>query len=71
MRRPWRDRSEVPLDAWFRRVRGEKWDRIVAVSNKAVRIGEDWLAFDTIFITREHSLDNGKTWLPCGVETEE
>jgi hypothetical protein len=66
--RPWKDRSEVPLNAWFRLVRGEEWDRIVAVSNKAVRIGEDWLAFDTIFITREHSLDNGKTWLPCGVE---
>ena len=58
--RPW-TADEVPLGAWFR-PKDRTWDRtlIAWVSCKADRVL--WLD------EREHSLDGGKTWLPCGVE---
>ena len=58
--RPW-TADEVPLGAWFR-PKGRTWDRslIAWVSCEADRVL--WLD------EREHSLDGGKTWLPCGVE---
>lgn len=58
--RPW-TADEVPLGAWFR-PKHRTWDRslIAWVSCEADRVL--WLD------EREHSLDGGKTWLPCGVE---
>lgn len=58
--RPWTE-DEVPLGAWFR-PKHRTWDRslIAWVSCEADRVL--WLD------EREHSLDGGKTWLPCGVE---
>ena len=59
--RPW-DVNEVPLGAWVRDIGGEeRWllNHTLDVGNRA-----DWLE------NCEHSTDEGKTWLPCGVEVK-
>lgn len=60
--RPW-TADEVPLGAWMRFKRNPQ-DRVLLgwVSVQADR--DMWLD------EREHSIDGGKTWLPCGVEEE-
>ena len=61
--RPW-TADEVPLGAWGRNPQYPKtrWliDRTSSEENR-----KDWL--DTKY---EHSIDLGKTWLPCGVVEE-
>lgn len=58
--RPW-TADEVPLGAWMR-FKNNPQDRVLLgwVSVQADR--DLWLG------EREHSIDGGKTWLPCGVE---
>ena len=58
--RPW-TADEVPLGAWIR-FKDKPQDRHLLgwVSVQADR--DSWLD------EREHSIDGGKTWLPCGVE---
>jgi len=58
--RPW-TADEVPLGAWIR-FKDKPQDRHLLgwVSGQADR--DSWLD------EREHSIDGGKTWLPCGVE---
>ncbi len=60
--RPW-TADEVPLGAWIR-FKKAPYDRHLLgwVSGQADR--ELWLE------EREHSIDGGKTWLPCGVVEE-
>jgi hypothetical protein len=60
--RPW-TADEVPLGAWIR-FKDKPQDRHLLgwVSGQADR--DMWLD------EREHSIDNGKTWLPCGVMEE-
>ena len=55
--------DEVPLGAWIR-FKDKPQDRHLLgwVSGQADR--DMWLD------EREHSIDNGKTWLPCGVMEE-
>jgi hypothetical protein len=60
--RPW-TADEVPLGAWMRK----KQD----VSHRWVLIDTgDGLWRQAWFEDSEHSIDNGKTWLPCGVMEE-
>lgn len=60
--RPW-TADEVPLGAWARFKRALHDRSILAwTSNQADR--DMWL------VEREHSIDGGKTWLPCGVMEE-
>ena len=60
--RPW-TADEVPLGAWVRS-KGRPQDRHLLswVSGQADR--DMWLD------EREHSIDGGKNWLPCGVVEE-
>jgi len=58
--RPW-TADEVPLGAWMRFKRNPQ-DRVL-IGWVSVQADRDlWLG------EREHSIDGGKTWLPCGVE---
>ena len=60
--RPW-TADEVPLGAWMRFKKVIDDRSILAwTSNQADR--DMWLD------EREHSIDGGKTWLPCGVVEE-
>ena len=60
--RPW-TADEVPLGAWIRYKRALHDRSILAwTSNQADR--DMWLD------EREHSIDGGKNWLPCGVMEE-
>ena len=58
--RPW-TADEVPLGAWMRFKRNPQ-DRVL-IGWVSVQADRDlWLD------EREHTIDGGKTWLPCGVE---
>jgi hypothetical protein len=60
--RPW-TADEVPLGAWMRDVSKQDYRWLIHTSgNNDTR--KDWLA------DYEHSIDCGKTWLPCGVMEE-
>lgn len=70
--RPWRP-EEVPLGAQFR-IYGAHGYRSIAL---AVRPSEHGVRFYDVVVTTElllsdhqHSLDGGRTWLPCGVLDE-
>lgn len=75
--RPWKP-EEVPLDAWFMRSNGSRIGFRLAyahlwsdpeTSTVANASGEHHsLAY--IFEHWKHSVDGGKTWIPCGVEVE-
>ncbi len=70
--RPWKP-EEVPLGAQTRAIR----DRVTRLLIVGESIGGVWLAgehapypFDGMLERREHSIDGGVTWKPCGVEVE-
>ena len=71
--RPW-TAEEVPVGALLRTKAGHFIHMIVAFNTapKEVYAGQSW-AGDVKYCLEnaEHSLDNGKTWLPCGVEVTE
>jgi len=60
--RPW-TADEVPLGAWMRKKEDvtHRWV-IIETGNEPWR--QSW------FEDSEHSIDGGKTWLPCGVMEE-
>jgi len=62
--RPW-TKDEVPLGAWMRVKDSNCGHRRVLICGTY-----DELTRSTWLSTSEHSLDGGKTWLPCGVEEE-
>lgn len=72
--RPWKA-EEVPVGAWIR-TKGMTgyFTSIIGVccGNEFMcaehEVEEMFTSFDKAFKTHEHSLDKGKTWLPCGVE---
>ena len=60
--RPWTS-DEVPLGAWmrFKLIPSERY--LITQSTLSLPL-QQW------FQDREHSIDGGKTWLPCGVVEE-
>jgi len=60
--RPWTE-DEVPLGAWMRFKIFPSTRLIISDVNWSINF-KQWLE------EREHSLDGGKTWLPCGVVEE-
>jgi hypothetical protein len=60
--RPWTS-DEVPLGAWMRNVPNGEYRWLINTSS----IDESRKAWLT---ECEHSIDGGKTWLPCGVVEE-
>lgn len=66
--RPW-NLEEVPLGAWMREKRiGSLPSLIVALTDNSLWRGHgDRIDLDYAAKHYEHSTDNGKTWLPCGV----
>jgi hypothetical protein len=76
--RPWTT-DEVPLDCWIRMIVGDnryKWKPVTVQPLGVITIPADigyslklntWQFLATEY---EHSIDNGKTWLPCGVMEE-
>jgi len=60
--RPWTV-DEVPLGAWMRFKLLPSTRLIISDVNWSINF-KQWLE------EREHSLDGGKTWKPCGVEEE-
>lgn len=67
--RPWKDRSEVPLNAWFRSKSSEiaPWYRALWIAEEGVRLASSDFTFTGLLDHWVYSID-GKTWLPCGVE---
>lgn len=68
--RPWKP-EEVPVGAQVRFDKDRAWVSVIV----AVRDEKVWLGASANYATTqeladngEHSLDGGKTWLPCGVE---
>jgi hypothetical protein len=69
--RPWK-REEVPLDAWFRNKKHSVWFKLISISHNdvgfiSINDGFSSATFEHLLETAEHSIDGGKTWLPCGV----
>lgn len=67
--RPWRP-EEVPVGAQYR---GDGWNlserRLISqVYNNNVEVGNSTFTLNELLAMGKHSLDNGKTWHPCGVE---
>ena len=68
--RPWTP-DEVPLGAWMRSRQGIWRSLIVAVdSNGKIIVHYRGIEREDGLEHYEHSLDGGKTWLPCGVVEE-
>ncbi len=66
--RPWKP-EEVPLGAWVRSKSGGSFvGMIIAYDDHSVNCGTYWSSYLKMRTDNEHSIDNGKTWLPCGVE---
>ena len=68
--RPW-TAEDVPFGALLRTKGGHVIHMIVAFSTalKEVYAGQGWKGDVEYCLEHvEHSTDNGKTWLPCGVE---
>jgi hypothetical protein len=67
--RPW-TAEEVPVGAQIRNKLATQKERtlILAVDVEGLR-GLDWNeSLAECFHNNEHSLDGGKTWLPCGIQ---
>ncbi len=70
--RPWTPK-EVPVGAVTKPNHGGDVLMIIGrFSNGALLAGDRAVyPFGDLLKLRQHSLDNGKTWLPCGVEVSE
>lgn len=69
--RPWTP-EEVPVGAQVRYAKNQRSIRMLITSNVEPHLlgyGCKWNLED-LCKSMEHSIDNGKTWLPCGVEVE-
>lgn len=68
--RPW-TKDEVPLGAWLRHSgQGRKAIIIDVTFDQQIGIHGSYFSPQFVLAYCEHSLDGGKTWLPCGVEEE-
>jgi len=69
--RPWRT-GEVPVGAQIKAKKHDWRSIILGVTSSAyIHIAGGGFASDYALENHEHSIDNGKTWLPCGVEVSE
>ena len=69
--RPWTP-EEVPVGAQVRYAKNQRSIRMLITSNMEPHLlgyGFKWNLED-LCKSMEHSIDNGRTWLPCGVEVE-
>lgn len=67
--RPWTE-GEVPLGAIIRYKNNSRSIRLLIVCSDEYGLtgtGSHW-PYKVLLENTEHSLDGGKTWLPCGVE---
>lgn len=68
--RPWKP-DEIPLGAWIRLKEGASSNLIVARNNRIFVIcgtqGPEEVGMGFAATNCEHSTNNGKNWLPCGV----
>jgi len=67
--KPW----ETPLDAWYAPIEAlDNMHKIhfiyVSNGNRYIRFGLNDYTLNNLKDYWKHSLDQGKTWLPCGVE---
>jgi hypothetical protein len=68
--RPW-TADEVPLGAWLRHSKqGRKAIIMDVTPDPSIGINGSYFSPQFVLAYCEHSLDGGKTWLPCGVEEE-
>jgi len=72
--RPW-ILEELPAMAIFRRSHMFGWFALQGANEGGVWFntpswGTEQARFDQLLNDHEHSTDNGKTWLPCGVEVD-
>lgn len=68
--RPWKP-QEVPVGALLRPKQGSCVWMIVGKSDEELCFSQkSRCSFIYSMLSHEHSLDNGKTWLPCGVMEE-
>lgn len=69
--RPW-TWDEVPIGAWIRSKKHSWKSLIIAVRpDGTFEISDRRISPESALDENEHSLDGGKTWLPCGVVEEE
>lgn len=68
---PW-TKDTVPREAWVRQVGDSDTEsRIISVDSKGFDTDVDRELYTNATSNYEHSLDNGRTWLPCGTWKEE
>lgn len=69
--RPWKA-EEVPVGCLLRHKQPDSPHNktiLVSLNHHDIAFGKHgWLNLNQVFEQLEHSLDNGKTWQPCGVE---
>ena len=70
--RPW-TAEEVPVGGQVRYKNNKQSIRMLIVSNvQPYFLGEkSFWTLEELFCLMQHSIDGGKTWLPCGVEVTE
>ncbi len=66
--RPWKP-EEVPLGVLVRSKDDHKERSLICGTDRFhINTGLGFFTFSRALEMLEHSIDNGKTWLPCGVE---
>jgi hypothetical protein len=72
--RPWKI-NEVPIGAWVRRIKtkgADGIDSIVSCGASHIRLGSgNNFTYKEILEFGEYSEDKGKTWNPCGINSNE
>lgn len=69
---PWETRADFPSGALFRTVIDPQWEFYMQeiytcdFGSVSVRCADSSIPIADMLHAYEHSLDNGKTWLPCG-----
>lgn len=68
--RPWKP-EEVPVGAQIRAI-GLRWRGLIlsVCANGEIHCMTGFIPAEHALANHEHSINNGKTWLPCGVEVE-
>lgn len=66
--RPWKQ-DEIPLGAWIRHVDSPAVVRVIieVCSDGSFFSGRGCYSIHNSLVAWEHSIDQGKTWHPCGV----
>lgn len=75
--RAWTSAKEVPVGAWIRDVNNPNGISLILgcddqhIDYVETDVGFAQETFQDAFENTEYSVDGGKTWLPCGIETAE